>query len=273
VTAVSALTRELAPLTERAWAAIDREARGVLQVYLAARRLFDFEGPFGWAHSAVDLGGIEPIEGSAPTRSRVSLRQVRPLLEVRVAFELERRETERVDRGATGANLDPVHQAARSFAASEDSILLHGCEAAGIPGLADHRIHPTVKLARPGTELPFAVAQALDELRSAGVAGPYALALSPELFAALDRSAGSGGYPLRLHVQRVLDGPLIWAPTLQGGLVVSQRGGDFRFVCGRDATIGYQSHDEKHIQLYLEESFTAVHDGPEAAVAIELEGA
>ena len=50
--------------------------------------------------------------------------------------------------------------------------------------------------------------------------------------------------------------------------MVSLRGGDFKLVCGRDAAIGYLSHDEKTVQLHLEESFSAVLDGPEAAVPL-----
>jgi uncharacterized linocin/CFP29 family protein len=46
------------------------------------------------------------------------------------------------------------------------------------------------------------------------------------------------------------------------------RGGDFKLTCGRDASIGYLSHDEKTVCLYLEESFSAELIGPEAAVPL-----
>ncbi|NNL86002.1 MAG: hypothetical protein HKP27_10135, partial [Myxococcales bacterium] len=44
----------------------------------------------------------------------------------------------------------------------------------------------------------------------------------------------------------------------------SRRGGDARMICGRDASIGYESHDGNAVRLYLEESFNAVLEGPEA---------
>jgi uncharacterized linocin/CFP29 family protein len=50
--------------------------------------------------------------------------------------------------------------------------------------------------------------------------------------------------------------------------VLSRRGGDFRLVCGRDAAIGYLGHDEKKVRLYLEESFSAEINTPEAAVPL-----
>ena len=72
--------------------------------------------------------------------------------------------------------------------------------------------------------------------------------------------------PISSHSRK--DGPIVWAPALRGGLVASLRGGDFRLVCGRDASIGYAHHDESHVRLYLEESFTFVMDGPEAVIPL-----
>jgi uncharacterized linocin/CFP29 family protein len=79
------LNRELAPVTDTAWARIDDEASRSLKQYLAARRLTDFEGPLGWDHSSVDLGRVEtlpiaPIDGVECAR-----RLVRPLVEFRVS--------------------------------------------------------------------------------------------------------------------------------------------------------------------------------------------
>ena len=70
------------------------------------------------------------------------------------------------------------------------------------------------------------------------------------------------------HLQQLIDRPVVWAPSLSGGVAVSLRGGDFKLICGRDAAIGYLSHDEKQVRLYLEESFSAELTGPEAAVPL-----
>jgi uncharacterized linocin/CFP29 family protein len=262
------MNRELAPLSESAWEAVESEAREALTLHLAARRLFDFEGPLGWDHSAIDLGDVEVLEGAAPTGAMVRRRVVRPLVELRVPFELDRAEIERVERGAHGADLDPVRDAARLFAAAEDTALLEGYADADVPGLMSDASHEGVALPRDPAGFPAAVEDALEALRQAGVAGPYTLALGPEPYAALHRSAGEGGYPVLRHVQRLVDGPVVWAPSLRGGVVVSRRGGDFKLVCGRDAAIGYQGHDDKTVRLYLEESFGAELRGPEAAVPL-----
>ena len=262
------LYRDLAPMSDRAWERVEREARDVLRLHLAARRLFDFEGPLGWDHSAIDLGRVAPLAGPGPSGALLRRRIVRPLIELRVPFELERRELERIDRGASDVDLDAVRAAARVFAAVEDSTLFEGCEEADVPGLLRDAANGGVSLPDEPVHLPDALSEGLEKLRQAGVGGPYTAAFGPAAYAALDRTSGDGGYPVLRHVQRLLDRPVIWAPSLPGGVLVSLRGGDFKLVCGRDASIGYLGHDERTIRLYLEESFSAELTGPEAVVPL-----
>jgi uncharacterized linocin/CFP29 family protein len=264
------LHRALAPLSDKAWAHIEHEARELLRTRLAARRVVDFVGPLGWEHSAIDLGRVQVLDGRVSGGALVRLRRVRPLAELRIPFELEREELELIDRGAGRVELEPLHEAAKVFAASEDTALFEGYPEAEIPGIVADSTQKGVTLPREAEEIPAAATEALEQLRQAGVSGPYAMALGPEPYAALE-AAGGGGYPVLKHVERLLDGPVVWAPSLRGGVVLSRRGGDFRLVCGRDAAIGYLSHDEKIVRLYLEESFSAELNTPEAAVPLLLE--
>jgi len=258
----------LAPIGEKVWERLECEARDVLAMHLAARKLVDFEGPLGWEHSAIDLGRVEPLEGVAGDGALVRRRVVRPLIELRVPFELERDELERVERGASSVDLDPLRDASRVFAAAEDTAIFEGYGDAEIPGLLTDAANTGVPIPKESVHLPDAVSAALEQLRQAGVSGPYGVALGPDLHAALGRTAGDGGYPVLRHVQRLIDRPVVWAPSLRGGVVVSLRGGDFKLVCGRDAAIGYLTHDDKTLRLYLEESFSAELNGPEAAVPL-----
>ncbi|MGH7286657.1 MAG: family 1 encapsulin nanocompartment shell protein, partial [Myxococcota bacterium] len=150
---------------------------------------------------------------------------------------------------------------------AEDSALFDGNTDADIPGILSEAAHDAVTLPANAAHIPDAVSEALEKLRRAGVSGPYGLALGPESHAALDRTAPEG-YPVLRHVERLIDGAVVWAPSLHGGVVMSLRGGDFKLVCGRDAAIGYLSHDEKRVRLYLEESFSAEVNAPEAAVPL-----
>jgi len=72
-------------------------------------------------------------------------------------------------------------------------------------------------------------------------------------------------------VKSILDGPVVRANAVDGAVVVSLRGGDFHLVCGEDVALGYRSHDEEKVRLYLEEAFTFRVHAPDAAVWLRYE--
>ena len=100
-----------------------------------------------------------------------------------------------------------------------------------------------------------------------GVDGPFAVALSERCYTSLTEST-QAGYPVLEHVQRLIDGPLVWAPGLDGAVVLSMRGDDFQLTVGQDFSIGYLDHDAERVRLYIEESFTFWLESPQAAVPL-----
>ena len=74
--------------------------------------------------------------------------------------------------------------------------------------------------------------------------------------------------PCAITCRRISKGLLVWAPGVDGAVVVSLRGGDFILDCGQDLAIGYDSHDGDTVRLYLEERFSFHVATPEAAVAL-----
>ena len=56
------LHRELAPISDVAWAQIEDEATRTLKRHLAARRVVDVHGPAGFELSAVGTGHVTRIE-------------------------------------------------------------------------------------------------------------------------------------------------------------------------------------------------------------------
>ena len=81
-------------------------------------------------------------------------------------------------------------------------------------------------------------------------------------------TAEHGGYLLLDHLRQILGGPVVWAPGVEGGVVLSLRGGDFVFHIGQDLSIGYRDHDAEVVRLYVEESFSFQVFEPDAAVAL-----
>src|SRR5690242_6282944 len=262
------LMRELAPVSEAAWSAVDEEASRALRHFLTARRLLDFSGPHGWECSATSLGRAQSLSGAPEEGVEARSRLVRPLVELRTPFTLSRDELDAIDRGALGPDLDPVTDAARRAALAEDRAVFHGFAAAGIDGIIQETPHDAVAISDDYDDYPSVVARAVARLRDAGVEGPYAIALGPRCYTGILETTHHGGYPVLEHIRLILSGPILWAPSVDGAVVVSQRGGDFEIVCGEDFSIGYLSHDANSVQLYLEESITLRVVGPEAAIRL-----
>ena len=260
------LLRELAPVSAAAWRDIEEEAKRTLKLMLAARKLVDFTGPLGWEASAANRGRTTPVD-SADKCVELRLRSVQPLLEVRVPFELAREELEAVARGAADPALDAVREAARKAAIIEDRAVFHGQGAAGIKGIAESTAGHRLALSDDYTAYPGVVAEALHNLHSAGIGGPYAVALGPRCYTGLTKTT-KGGFPVIEHVRKLVGGPLVWAPALDGAAVLTQRGDDFELIVGQDFSIGYLEHTQRSVRLYLQESFTFRVLSPEAVIPL-----
>ncbi|HDP93831.1 MAG TPA: bacteriocin, partial [Candidatus Aminicenantes bacterium] len=56
---------------------------------------------------------------------------------------------------------------------------------------------------------------------------------------------------------------------IEGGLVLSGRGGDFQLTVGQDLSVGYKSDQREMVHLFITESFTFQVLDPAAAVALK----
>jgi uncharacterized linocin/CFP29 family protein len=265
---LSHLLREHAPITPAGWELLDTEARERLAPALAARKLVDFEGPHGWDHSATNLGRTELIAGVPQEDVAARRRLVLGLVELRARFPVARSELEDADRGAKDVDLDALDQAARAIAGAENAAVFHGWSAAGIAGIIEASTHDRIALGEDCERYPRHVAKAVDALRAVGIDAPYGLVLGPNEHTRVLETSEHGGYPLLEHLREIVGGPIVWAPAVTGGAVLSMRGGDFLFESGEDLSIGYESHDADAVYLYLEESFSFRVATPDAAVAL-----
>lgn len=266
---MSHLLREHAPITAANWKQIDDEARERLTPGLAARRLTDFSGPFGWDYSATNLGRVEPVAGDVPGGVTAKRRRVLPLVELLAVFEISREELQAGDRGAADIDFGDLDDAARRMVRAENEAVFHGWAAAGIDGIAPSSPHRPLAPSPELDQYPATIAQAVERLLRKGVGGPYGLALGREDYTAVVETAEYGGYPLLQHLREILGGPIVWAPGVRGGVVLSLRGGDYRYESGQDFAVGYGGHGGDAVRLYLEASFSFRVTTPEAAVPIE----
>jgi uncharacterized linocin/CFP29 family protein len=260
------LHRELAPVSDVAWAQIGQEAERTLKRHLAGRRVVDVHGPSGYDLAAVGTGHVRDID--PPGESVLaSQRLAQSLVELRVPFTLDRQQIDDVERGAADSDWQPVKDAARLVAFAEDRAIFDGYPAAGIEGVRPGASNPPLALPADVREYPAAIAKALGQLREAGVEGPYSVLLSAEAYIAVSETSDHG-YPVLEHIQRLVSGDIVWAPAISGAVVLTTRGGDFSLHLGQEASIGYLSHTAAEVQLYLQETMTFLMLTSEAAVGL-----
>jgi uncharacterized linocin/CFP29 family protein len=260
------LHRELAPISDAAWSQIEEETSRTLKRYLAGRRVVDLNGPSGTALSAVGTGHLRAID--APGDGIICRqRQVQALVELSVLFDLERQMVDDVERGANDSDWQPAKDAARKLAFAEDRAIFEGYDAAGITGVRQGTSNPKKSLPEDVRKYPQALAEALSQLRLVGVNGPYSILLGADAYTELAETSDYG-YPVLEHVKRLVEGKIIWAPAIEGAFVLTTRGGDLDLHIGQDASIGYLSHTDTHVRLYLQETFTFLYLTSEASVAL-----
>jgi uncharacterized linocin/CFP29 family protein len=260
------LHRELAPISDAAWADIEEETTRTLKRHLAGRRVVDVQGSGGVGLSAIGTGHLKTIatpEDGILARQR----EVKPLVEFRVPFELDRQQIDDVERGANDSDWQPAKDAAQKIAYAEDRAIFEGYAAAGIVGVRQGTSNPIMTLPADVREYPDVIAEALSQLRLVGVNGPYSVVLGANAYTSLAESSDNG-YPLLEHVRKLVKDDIIWAPAISGAFVLTTRGGDFDLHIGQDVSIGYLNHTDSVVRLYLQETLTFLLLTTEAAVAL-----
>lgn len=262
------LRRAAAPVSERAWKALDEAATRAARHVLAGRRIADFDGPHGWEHVAVRLGTTTPCEAREGTAT-VCVPDMAPLAEIRTDFTIRWAALRRFDEGAPAFDARPAETAAREVALAEDRLVLYG-EPLG-HGFLSARESPAVTAHdwSKSSQVVDDVLKAVEALDGAGVGGPYELLLPPARYyaylAALDE-----GYPTRRHLGAVIERAQRVIVMREAGAFVSTRGGDFVLTVGGDLSIGYRGHDTDAVHLFCVETVAGQVVTPEAVCLLRV---
>ena len=264
------LRRSLAPLTPEAWQEVDETATRIIKDGLSARTLVDVNGPHGFDLGAVNLGRLEIAKQKAPGNVPWGIRKLLPLVELRIPIKLDQLELDNISRGCGDPDLGDVEDAARRLALFEETAVYKGFPSGQVEGILKSSGHKAIALPADAVQYAEAIAEGVKRLAAAGIGGPYALVLGMEPYYKL-MHAGKGGYPPRRIVRDLVPGGILRTAALEGGVLLSVRGGDFELTIGQDVSIGYTSHDRDAVELYLVESFTF--RVLEPAAAIELKAA
>ena len=262
------LRRSLAPIPSQAWDEIDELARQTLVAGLSARKFVDVDGPHGMDFACVSLGRLEVPEKQKPKDVRYGVHQVLPLVETRIAFQLNQWELDNLLRGARDPELDALTEAARKLAKFEEEAVYNGFKPAGIAGL-----HTSIEA--KSVDMPLEVHGCIDAitdgqgiLAQAGVQGDCALVVNPDIWKFMARNTQGG--TVRQLVERQIGGPVIFSSTVKDAVLASMRGGDAELTVGQDIAIGYSHHDSTTVQFYMTESFTFRVVAPEAFIQFKV---
>ncbi|MDY6820369.1 MAG: family 1 encapsulin nanocompartment shell protein [Deferribacterota bacterium] len=260
------LRQELAPISDKAWKELFSQAKDAFSNYLTARRLVDVKEPKGLDFGVINTGRLKKLDEKSNENTVCSIFDVQPLIELKTYFKLDRQEIDSIDRGCKNPDLAPLIEAARVISKLEDEIVYYGMKKANVDGLKKN-VSDTITLSLDAESLLKSIVDAKGKLVYLGIGGPYSLVVSPEVWKFI--VSHGKGYPLLKSVKNTIDGKIVVSPHIKDVFFLSERGGDFILNFGQDLSIGYDSHNDKHISLYFLETLTfQVFEN--AAVCLEL---
>ena len=189
------LYRELAPVTEEAWAEIELEATRTFKRHIAGRRVVDVSEPGGPAAAAVSTGRL--LDVKAPTDGVVHI-----CVPANRLCGSGCRSHCRAARSTTWSAGPRTPIGIRSRRRQEAGVRrgphhLRGYAAASIEGIraasSNRRSHCPRTPAHSRRDHP-----GVSELRLAGVDGPYSVLLSADVYTKVSETT-EHGYPIREH--------------------------------------------------------------------------
>ena len=103
------LHRELAPVSDAAWASIEDEARRTFEQHVAGRRVVDVQGPGGPGLASVGTGHLAEIEPPGGDAAGITawLRSSQQLVQLRVPFTVSRLDVDNVARPIRSSRFPP----------------------------------------------------------------------------------------------------------------------------------------------------------------------
>jgi uncharacterized linocin/CFP29 family protein len=197
------LQREQAPLGPGEWGAVDQTVVKTAQSVLVGRRFINLVGPFGPGIEVLpndvlsggSAGEIDLLGNEEGEPLRQSSRRFLPLPLIYKDFWVHWRDLEASRQLGLPLDLGKAAAAAAAAAQSEDRLIFDGEVSLDLPGLRTSDARQTLPMSDwDSMGRAFAdVVEGVRVLTQAGFTGPYALAVSPRLYADLNRIFDDSG--------------------------------------------------------------------------------
>ncbi len=226
--------RAAAPIDTATWAKIDEMVVTVAKKTLVGRRLLSMVGPLGWGVERAPKFKFTDVDGAAVATDDVDYVT---LVEKRQEFVLKAKQLAMAAQTPFGLDLGAVATAAARLTRAEDELLVGGLmhDAGLSSALGDWDMSGG----------PFrAIANANAALHGAGADGPYALVLSPMMYARLASLLADGRREVEL-VSKLVEAGLHVSPVMPDDavLVVSPQPWNVDMVVGQDIVTSYLGND------------------------------
>lgn len=191
------LQRDQAPLTSGQWSTLDAAAITTARSSLVGRRFISLVGPFGPGVeslpsdtlSGTSTGQIDLLGNEEGETIGIERRRYLPLPLIYKDFWIHWRDLESSRQFGTPLETNKAAGAASACAQAEDRLIFDGESSLVLPGLRNVADRQTLPMRDWGAEgQAFAdVVDGVRQLTDQGFTGPYALVVSPRLYAQLNR--------------------------------------------------------------------------------------
>ncbi len=279
------LMRDDAPFGAEDWAKIDDVVVSVARQLLVGRRFIEITGPLGIGTPTVPLltiGGaqacLHDADGCACEAGgcdiiEVTERHYLPFPLLHQDFRLGWRDIETSRKLGLPMELGPAAAASAAVARLEDELIFRGHAEHGYPGLLTADGRNKAKLAdwgEPGSAFENVVA-ATEVLVSDGFYGPFAVILSPALYAKTQRIAKGVGRLESKLIKGVAEGGLFRSPALAAaqGLIVALGAHNLDLAVAQDLITAYLGPENMDHTFRLLESLVLRIKRPGAICTLE----
>lgn len=260
------LQRDQAPLGPDEWAAIDQTVVRTAQSVLVGRRVISLVGPFGPGIEALpnDVltgagGGVIDLLGDTEGESlKIMRRTFLPLPLLYKDFWLHWRDLESSRQLGVPLDVGKVAAAASATAQAEDRLIFDGNDTLGLPGVrtvAGRNTLPMGNWDSMGTAFADVV-EGVRILTQDGHTGPYALAVSPRLYADLNRIFGNTGVLELEQVEKLARRGVYSAAVLPepSALLIDSGASNLDIAVGLDMSTAYVETNNMNHHLRVVES-------------------
>lgn len=243
-----------APLNQKEWAMLDGIVIENARRNLIGRRFLDIYGPLGQGiqsvvndivdetgHGSLSIHGKELDVSSVTKRVHLTI----PLLYK--DFELYWRDIEQAKALDIPIDFSPAANAVTQCALLEDDLIFNGSNEFDLPGLTNvkgHLSHIREDWMKSGNAFSDIV-EARNKLLQMGHSGPYALVLSPKLYALLHR-VHQGTNVLEIeHVRELVTDGVYQSPVLKGdsGVLIATGRHNVDLVIAEDIETAYMDSE------------------------------